>query len=163
NGGQKSNPRVILLADARLPYSTFLAVAYSIANATAVTPPELRLAVRGADGKIGTVPLLLAPPHGIKLSENANPVLLHIAIEARRFVVSARKSWLPWPEQSTQVGAVVRLIGELKARDTNKTAVFVTAQPTLSLARVLELVGPVRALYPNVILGDMPQVTGPVE
>ena len=164
NAGQKSNPRVILMADARLPYATFLAVAYSIANATAVTPPELRLAVRAADGKkIGTVPLLLAPPHGIKLSENANPILLHIAVEAHRFVVSGRKSWLPWPEQSAQVGAVVRLIGELKARDTNKTAVFVTAQPTLSLARVLELVGPVRALYPNVILGDMPQVTGPVE
>ena len=163
NAGDKSPPRVILLADPRLPYTTFLAVAYSIAHATAVSPPELRLAVREGGKQIGTIPLLLAPTHGLKLSENANPILLHIAIEPHRFVVSARKSWLPWPEQSPTVGAIVRLIGELKARDTNKTAVFVTASPGVTLARVLELVGPVRALYPNVILGDMPAITGPAE
>ena len=163
--GDKSAPRVVLLADTRLPYTTFLAVAYSIANATAVSPPDLRLAVRAGEGgkKIGTVPLLVAPPHGIKLSENANPILLHIAVEPHRFVASARKTWLPWPEQSPNVGAIVRLIGELKARDTNKTAVFVTASPGVTLARVLELVGPVRALYPNVVLGDMPHITGPAE
>src|SRR5262249_40231042 len=50
NAGEKSPARVILLADARLPYATFLAVAYSIANATAGAPPELRLAVRGGEG-----------------------------------------------------------------------------------------------------------------
>jgi hypothetical protein len=165
NLGDKSAPRVILLADTRLPYTTFLAVAYSIANSTAVSPPDVRLAVRAGEGgkKIGTVPLLLAPPHGLKLSENANPILLHIAVEPHRFVASARKTWLPWPEQSPNVAAIVRLIGELKARDTNKTAVFVTASPGVTLGRVLELVGPVRALYPNVVLGDMPQITGPAE
>src|SRR5262249_15582314 len=144
---------------------TFLAVAYSIAHATAVSPPELRVAVRSSEPskKIGTIPLLLAPPHGVKLSENANPILLHIAIEPHRFVISGRKSWLPWPEQSAQISAVVRLVGELKARDTNKTGVFVTASPGITLARVLELVSSVRALYPNVILGDMPRITGPAE
>src|SRR5207244_9267334 len=103
--GEKSAPRVILLADTRLPYATFLAVAYSIANATTVAPPELRLAVRAGEGgkKIGTVPILLAPAHPLKLSENANPILLHIAVEPHRFVVSARKTWLPWPAQSGAV------------------------------------------------------------
>src|SRR5262249_50859286 len=52
--GDKSAARVILLADPRLPYVTFLAVAYSIAHASTGAPPELRLAARtgGAEPKI---------------------------------------------------------------------------------------------------------------
>jgi hypothetical protein len=153
-------PHVLLLADRDVPLSTFLAAAYSAAAATADAPPPLRLAVRTAGAPMGEVPILLAPTHPIRLAENADPMLLAVTLDGGRYRVRARKDWLPLEEIGTSVGAVVRLAGELKARDPNKTVVFVGAEGDPPLGKLLDLIGPLRILYPDVVLGGLPKIVG---
>jgi len=163
--GARTPPRILLLADSRLPYRTFLAAAYSAAHASVGGPPDLRLAVRTGSGgsKLGQIGFFLAPTHSVRVAENADPLLLQIAIEDSRYVVRARRSWLPAAESARTPSAVATLIGELKARDTTKTVVFVSAAGAAPLGRVLELVAPVRALFPGITLGGLPRIVGPRE
>jgi hypothetical protein len=164
-GDHKERPRVLLIADQAVPMATFLAVAYSLAHATAESTPDLQVAVRSAEAPdhAAQIAFLLSPPRPIKIAENANPLVLHVNVEPGRYVVAARKSWLPWPEAGTSIAAVMRLAGELKARDTNKTIAFVTAPPGMPIGRVIELMGALRTLYPNLVLGGLPKVMGPAE
>jgi hypothetical protein len=83
-------------------------------------------------------------------------------LESGRFVLRARKGWLPWPEATGTIQATTKILGELKARDPNKTVAFVSLPGDLPLDKVLEVVAPVRALYPDVVLGA-PRIVGPAE
>ena len=165
--GERRAPRVLVIADGGVPFQTFLATAYSLAVATEGGPPALRLVVRPAppspNARVGAVPFFLSPPHGLKIAQNANPLLLHISLEPARYLVRAHRSWLPVVAAERTIAAAVTVAGELKARDTTKTIVFIDAPAGMPLSRVLEFMAAVRVLFPNVTFGGLPRVTGPTE
>jgi hypothetical protein len=163
--GIKAAPRVLVVADGGTEYGRFLSTIQTIARASAPAPADLRLAVRsGPDGRtLGEIAFMVSPPHPIRISPNGNPILLRVWVDESRVVVEARKAWLPWPESGSTASAV-RLVGELKARDTNRTVMFVDARRVaLPLGRLMAAVGPLRLLYPTVVFGGVPRVIGPAE
>jgi hypothetical protein len=162
--GEPRPPRVLVIADDRVPYRTFLLTLGSVAAASAPSPPELALLVRvRGTPRLGEIPFFLTPAHEVRLAENANPLLLHITIEPGRYTARARKGWLPIPESEGTIPEIVRLCGELKARDPGKTVVFLSAPDAMPLERVLALVAPLHLLYPHPTFGGAPRIVGPAE
>lgn len=161
--GRPPLPTVSFVVDPAVPVRSFLAVAYSVAYASAGAPPALRLVGRNAANQVVVAPFFLIPARPLKMAANANPLLVSLRVEGPSYTISARRHWLPSPETTTSPKEVMKILGELKARDPIKTILFLRVAPDAAFDRFMQVFAKVRELYPDITLGGLPRVVGPVE
>jgi hypothetical protein len=149
-GAEDADPRVLLLADAALPFATTTVILRSMAMATRGAPPALGLVARTNDG-LRFVPVFAPPQQAFALGPSARPLLLEVDVRDDGFAARTAAAFGP-PVLARTPAALEAHVGHLKSRDPDKQVVFLSAADATPLGRIAGALAIVRAHYPMVVL-----------
>jgi hypothetical protein len=152
--GVAEPPRALIAADQALPFATFLQAAYAVALGTAGAPPPLHLLVRSG-GRVAAVPFFLVPPRVVRLDRGLTPLILVVRLAGGRLSVETSSHFSVGRRTPVaNLAALDRVVGELRARDPDRTVAFLTADRRTALGEVVAVMAALRGHYPNVVLGE---------